>query len=280
MRFIAAAVDSPAQGINVSRLQKAVSGQTGPLLGIAAYFYDPMFFEMAAKLGFRVAWIEMEHAFITFAQAADLCRIAAGLGMLSMIRIADGRRENVLKAAECGPDIIDLPMADSPEIVREFVRYGRFRPEGARGYFSVPRALDYGLVDSLPAAQARVNSELCLMVQIETEEAVKRVEEICAIEGVDIFIGPADLSASLGVPGKTTHPVVAEAAERIMQAARRHKKLVAVGSPLPDLEFWASQGVDVLFCTNDVACLRIGLQIVLQNATEAVKKSQSASGSQ
>ena len=261
----------------MSRLGKAVSGQSSPLLGIAAYFYDPMFLEMAAKLGFRVAWIEMEHAFITFAEAADLCRIATGLGMLSMIRIADGRRENVLKAAECGPDIIDLPMADSPEIVREFVKHGRFRPEGARGYFSVPRALDYGLVDSLPAAQAKLNSELCLMVQIETEEAVKRIDEICAVDGVDVFIGPADLSASLGVPGRTTHPVVVEAAGRIMQAARHHKKLVAVGSPLPDFEFWASQGVDVLFCTNDVACLRIGLQTVLKNASEAITKARTAS---
>src|SRR5256885_4530618 len=195
----------------MSRIARAVKEHGSPLLGIAAYFYDPIFVEIAAKLGFRLLWIEMEHAFITFAQAADLCRIASGTGMLTMIRISDNRRENVLKAAECGPDIIDLPMADSPEIVRDFVRHARFRPEGARGYFSVPRALDYGLVESLPAAQLKVNSELCLMVQIETEEAVKRVDEICAVEGVDIFIGPADLSSSLGVPGKTTHPVVGEA---------------------------------------------------------------------
>src|SRR5436305_11016315 len=108
------------------RIARAVKEQGAPLLGIAAYFYDPIFLEMAAKLGFRVAWIEMEHAFITFAQAADLCRIAHGLGMLSMIRIPDGRRENVLKAAECGPDIIDLPMVDTSEIAREFVRFARF----------------------------------------------------------------------------------------------------------------------------------------------------------
>jgi 2-keto-3-deoxy-L-rhamnonate aldolase RhmA len=253
-----------------TRLSRAVKESGAPLLGIAAYFYDPIFVEVAAKLGFRVLWIEMEHAHITFAEAADLCRIASGLGMLTMIRIPDNRRESVLKAAECGPDILDLPMADSAEIVRTFIQHARFRPQGARGYFSVPRALDYGITDSLPAAQQKLNAELCLMIQIETQDAVNRVDQLCAIEGIDIFIGPADLSASLGVAGQTTHPKVAEAVQNILQSARKHKKLVAVGAPLPDVHFWADQGLDVLFCGNDITCLRIGAQTILQQLNTAI----------
>src|SRR5215469_6516423 len=240
----------------MSRLSRAVHEHGAPLLGIAAYSYDPIFVEIASKLGFRVLWIEMEHAFISFAEAADLCRIAAGAGMLTMIRIPDSRRENVLKAAECGADILDLPMADSPEIVHDFIQHARFRPEGARGYFSVPRALDYGIVESLPEAQKKLNQELCLMIQIETEQAVGRVEELCAIPGIDIFIGPADLAASLGVAGQTTHPKVAGAVQNCLRSARKHSKLVAVGSPLPDLQFWVDQGIDILFSGNDVTCLR------------------------
>jgi len=255
----------------MSRLARAVKEHGAPLLGIAAYFYDPIFVEIAAKLGFRVLWIEMEHAFITFAHAADLCRIAAGAGMLTMIRIPDSRRENVLKAAECGTDIIDLPMVDSPETVNEFIRYARFRPAGERGYFSVPRALDYGMVDSLPASQQKLNTELCLMIQIETEEAVNRADELCAIPGVDIFIGPADLSASLGVPGQTTHATVTQAATSCIRSARKHGKLVAVGSPLVDVQFWADQKVDILFCGNDVACLRMGAQTILKQASAAIQ---------
>ena len=255
----------------MSRIARAVKEHGAPLLGIAAYFYDPIFVEIAAKLGFRVLWIEMEHAFITFAQAADLCRIASGVGMLTMIRISDNRRENVLKAAECGPDIIDLPMADTPQIVHEFIQHARFRPEGARGYFSVPRALDYGMVESLPQAQQKLNAELSLMIQIETAEAVQRADELCAIPGVDIFLGPADLSSSLGVPGQTTHAKVVEAAQACVRAARKQGKLIAVGSPLPDVQFWADQGVDILFCGNDVACLRIGAQSILKQASAAIQ---------
>jgi 2-keto-3-deoxy-L-rhamnonate aldolase RhmA len=255
----------------MSKLARAVKENGAPLLGISAYFYDPIFVEIAAKLGFRVLWIEMEHTFITFGQAADLCRIASGVGMLTMIRIADARRENVLKAAECGADILDLPMADSPEIVREFIRHARFRPEGARGYFSVPRALDYGLVESLPEAQKKLNQELCLMIQIESEEAARRADELCAISGIDIFIGPADLSASLGLPGQTVHPKVSEVIEKCISSARKHGKLIAVGSPISDFQFWADQGIDVLFCGNDVACLRIGAQSILKQASTAIQ---------
>lgn len=260
----------------MSRLARVVKESGAPLLGIAAYFYDPVFVEIAAKLGFRVLWIEMEHAFITFAQAADLCRIASGCGMLTMIRIPDNRRENVLKAAECGPDIIDLPMADSSEVVHAFIQHARFRPEGARGYFSVPRALDYGITDNLPEAQKRLNAELCLMIQIESQEAVNRIGQLSAIEGIDIFIGPADLSASLGVPGQTTHAKVVEAIRACLHSAKQRGKLVAVGSPLPDVEFWADQGIDILFCGNDVACLRIGAQSILKQANAAIQKRQAS----
>src|ERR1700679_1936673 len=162
----------------MNRLHLAINRAGGkPLLGAALYFYDPVFLEIAAHLGFKVIWIEMEHAAITFAEAADLCRMAKGSRMLTMIRIPDSRRESVLKAAECGPDIIDIPMADSPEQVAELVRYARFAPLGNRGFFSVSRALKYGIVESVPDEQQKVNSELSLLAQIETEQALQRVEE-------------------------------------------------------------------------------------------------------
>src|SRR6266702_8157079 len=114
----------------MNRLRKAVEQNGGrTLLGAALYFYDPVFLEVAAHLGYQAIWIEMEHASITFAEAADLCRMAAGSGMLTMIRIPDTRRESVLKAAECGPDIIDIPMADTPEQLVQLVEYSRFAPQ-------------------------------------------------------------------------------------------------------------------------------------------------------
>ena len=255
----------------MNRLHQAISLANGkPLLGVALYFYDPIFLEIAAHMGFKVIWIEMEHAAISFAEAADLCRMAAGTGMLTMIRIPDTRRESVLKAAECGPDIIDIPMADSPEQLAELVRYSRFAPGGSRGFFSVSRALKYGIVDSVAAEQQKLNTELSLLGQIETVEALARIEELAAVPDVDIFIGPADLAASLGVPGQTSHPKVLEAAERIMATARRHGKKVVTACGTADFLNWTRLGIDLLFCTNDIVCLKTGAQMALKSATDAI----------
>jgi 2-keto-3-deoxy-L-rhamnonate aldolase RhmA len=241
-----------------------------PLLGAALYFYDPIFLEIAAHVGYKVIWIEMEHAALTFSEAADLCRMAHGTGMLTMIRIPDARRESVLKAAECGPDIIDVPMADEPEQFAELVKYAKFAPEGARGYFSVSRALKYGIVDNVPDEQQTVNRELTLIAQIETTRAVERIDELAAIPDVDIFIGPSDLAASLGYPGQTSHPLLLRAAEKVVKAARAHQKKVITACSSADFLHWTRLGVDLLFCTNDISCLKLGAQVAMDAAAKAI----------
>jgi len=257
----------------MSRLRRVLAEQGGgTMLGLGAYFYDPIFLEIAAKLGFRIAWFDLEHCLITFSQAADLCRIASGLGLLTMVRIPDTRRENVLKAAECGPDIIDVPMANSPEVLHELVRHARFRPEGERGSFSSSRGSQYGLPASYAEEQQRINRDLCLMGQVETVEAVERADELCAVPGVDIFIGPLDLSASLGVLGQTVHPKVMDACEKTIRSARKHGKLVAVAAPAADSSFWIKRA-DVFFCTNDISCLKAGAQAALRQAREVMAQS-------
>jgi 4-hydroxy-2-oxoheptanedioate aldolase len=260
----------------MNRLHHAINLANGkPLLGAALYFYDPIFLEIAAHMGFKVIWIEMEHAAITFAEAADLCRMAAGTGMLTMIRIPDTRRESVLKAAECGPDIIDIPMAESPEQVAELVRYARFAPEGTRGFYSVSRALKYGIVDSVPDEQQRVNGELSLLAQIETVAALDRIEELASIPNVDIFIGPADLAASLGVPGQTSHPKMLAAIAEIVRVARKYnKKLVTACGP-DDFIHWTRLGIDLLFCTNDITSLKTGAQFAMNAAARAIAQAES-----
>jgi 2-keto-3-deoxy-L-rhamnonate aldolase RhmA len=259
----------------MNRLHRAIQLANGaPLLGAALYFYDPIFLEVANHLGFKVIWIEMEHAAITFAEAADLCRMAAGTGMLTMIRIPDSRRESVLKAAECGPDIIDIPMAESPEQVADLVAYAKFAPEGSRGFYSVSRALNYGIVDSVPAQQQRLNTELSLLFQIETAAALSRLEELCSIPNVDIFIGPSDLAASLGFPGQTSHPRMLEAIAEIVRVARKHNKKVVTACAPPDFIHWTRLGIDLLFCTNDIASLKAGAQLALTAAHAAIAQAQ------
>lgn len=263
----------------MNRLEKFVNEKGAPLLGISVHRFDLTFVEMASLLGFHALWIEMEHLPITFSQAADLCRIASALGLLTMIRIPDASRDHVLKAAECGPDIIDLPMGNSPAMLEEFVRHARYAPEGNRGFFGVSRALRYGLDGGIAEAQRRVNRELCLMSQIETREAVERAEELCHVPGIDaIFLGPGDLSTSLGVTGQVRHPLVLEAMGKTITIAKAHGKRVALMGSAADAGEWARQGVDLLFCGSDTACLKAGAQAVLNDARQSLAARADSSG--
>ena len=251
----------------MNRLRQAVHDNGGKtLLGAAVYFYDPVFLEICARLGYQAIWIEMEHGHISFAEAADLCRMAAGTGMLTMIRIPDVQRANVLKAAECGPDILDVPMIEHPEQMQELRSYARFAPEGNRGFFSVSRAIHYGIPGAVVDQQRSLNTDLCLMAQIETEAALNRVEELAAVPDLDLFIGPADLAASLGVPSQTGHPIVHAAEAKIVKAARANGKCVATACGPNDYAFWLSLDIDLLFCTNDIACLKQAAGDVLGEA--------------
>jgi 4-hydroxy-2-oxoheptanedioate aldolase len=257
----------------MSRLREAVKQNGGKtLLGAAVYFYDPIFLEICAHVGFKAIWIEMEHGHITFAEAADLCRMACGTGMLSMIRIADVSRENILKGAECGPDILDVPMIETPEQMHELRKHARFAPRGGRGFFSVSRAVGYGITESVVSAQQKLNDDLCLMGQIETAEAVNRLDELAAVPDVDLFIGPADLAASLGFPGQTDHPTVRTTAADIVRAARAHQKCIASACGQADISFWLSLEIDLLFCANDIACLKKAASEILAMAKDFLAK--------
>lgn len=250
----------------MNRIEEAIQTKgRKPLIGVAAYTYDPVFVEMAGHLGFDIIWIEMEHAHIAFDEAADLCRIGAGMGMLSMIRLPDAQRQNVLRAAECGADLLDLPMANSPEVVAELVRHARYQPEGERGFFGASRGTRYGLFGHISEEQRRVNRDICLMAQIETMEAVNRAEEICSVPGLDaIFIGMGDLSASMGMAGQTSDPAVQEATDRTITTAKAHGKLIGIPGAAADIADWRSKGVDMLFCASDISCMRGGLQETLK----------------
>jgi 2-keto-3-deoxy-L-rhamnonate aldolase RhmA len=83
-------------------------------------------------------------------------------------------------------------------------------------------------------------------------------------------IGPVDLAASLGYPGQTSHPVVLEAAANIVRVARRHGKKIVTACGAADYIHWTRLGVDLLYTTNDIVCLRTGALSALKSAAEAI----------
>jgi 2-keto-3-deoxy-L-rhamnonate aldolase RhmA len=95
---------------------------------------------------------------------------------------------------------------------------------------------------------------------------MKNLDQLASVPGVDLFVGPADLAASLGYPGQTLHPSVREAAARVIEAARANHKCIASACGPSDFKFWLDQRIDLLFCTNDIACLKRGAALALDEA--------------
>ncbi len=236
-------------------ISKAIKQFGKPLIGVSLGNYDPLFVEICGRLGFHVLWIEMEHSSLTYGEALDLTRIAQGSGMLAMIRTPNASRSQVTKAAESGPDIIDVPMAEDLSLLEQLLHHARYRPLGNRGFYDAGRANNYGMGGTIVERQTWVNEHLNLMVQIETAKGVERVEELCQIPGINSFlIGKGDLSQDLGVVGQLNHPKVEEAVDKIVAAIKKHKKQAVCFCRSEEIEAWARRGFDVLFLTNNIFC--------------------------
>lgn len=151
----------------------------------------------------------------------------------AVVRPAANDAVLIKRFLDLGAQTLLIPYVQDEYEARAAVAATRYPPEGVRGVSGLTRATRFGRV---PGYAKRAAEELCLLVQVETAEALDRIEAICAVDGVDgVFIGPADLAASLGHVGEPGHPAVVAAVE---DAVRR---ILAAGKPAgiltPDTAF-------------------------------------------
>lgn len=224
--------------------------------GVAIYSNAPRLAELAVKVGFDTVWVEMEHGTADYAAAEALCFAVEAAGGFGTIRVPDGQRCHVLRALETGARIVVVPMVNTADQARAIVEFGKFPPLGARGFNTRSRGVGYGLMRSSDAF-AEANARTSLFAQIETVEAVRNLDAICGVEGLaGVFIGPGDLSMSLGCGGDLAHPdLIRTTCDCIRQAraAGRHAGILVGAGPL--LKAAIEAGCDWCICGGDVAQL-------------------------
>ena len=204
-------------------LAKLRAGKAALVTTVTPYA-SPKLTEMLGLLDFDCVWIDMEHQDYSYDQLFDMALGCRASGIDAMARIRKGDYWTYSRPFEAGANGIMVPHCRSGAEAEQIVRYARFAPLGMRGIDGVEASADYGLA---PTAEymAHANRETFVCVQIEDREAVDDVEAIAAVEGVDIlFVGPADLSQSYGIPLQTQAPVMRAAVERVAEAAARHGK--------------------------------------------------------
>ncbi len=195
---------------------------------------DPALVEMLATGPFDWLAVDLEHTTIGIARAGEIIRIGDLAGCPTLVRLAGidpGQIKQVLDAGAAG---LIAPMVNSADQAAAFVDASRYPPAGSRGV-GLGRAQAYGV--DFPAYKERIGRELILLCQIEHVDGLDALDDILAVDGVDgFFVGPYDLSASLGHPGEFDHPDVVAALERIATYAADPAVLAGIHVVEPDLD--------------------------------------------
>eukprot|EP00262_Sarcandra_glabra_P008435 TRINITY_DN21961_c0_g1_i1.p1 TRINITY_DN21961_c0_g1~~TRINITY_DN21961_c0_g1_i1.p1 ORF type:complete len:356 (-),score=44.15 TRINITY_DN21961_c0_g1_i1:6-1073(-) len=182
---------------NLPKTLKARLSDGEILYGIFLLSFSPTLAEIAGHAGYDYAVVDMEHGPGGISDALSCLRALAATGTPAILRLPESSATWAKKALDLGPQGIMFPMIESPKSAKKAVSYCRFPPEGVRGSaHTVVRASKYGIDDGY---LGNYEDELLIMCQVESEEGVKKMEEIVAVDGVNcIQMGPLDLSASLG----------------------------------------------------------------------------------
>jgi len=228
--------------------------ESGPVpLGPIITFSDPAVTEaLASSVDFL--WYDLEHTALGLESLqAHLIAARAG-GVPALVRVPSGALAWTKRVLDIGAEGVILPRVYDVEEVREFVSNCRYPPEGTRG-FGPHRPSNYARNFS-PDYAAQANRDIFVIVQIETIEAVQKLDEILKVPGIDsIVIGPMDLSGSMGMLGKTDHPKVQETIRLVLQQTRQAGIHAGIGlwtnpAPIKQVIQW---GADWVMCGADYA---------------------------
>ena len=185
---------------------------------------DPAVVEIMALGGYDFTAIDLEHTMLDLQTVENMVRAAEATGITSLVRVPSTDPKMILRVMECGAEGIFLPHVRTGEEVKVAVDAVKYWPEGDRGISGVTRAARYLAPDFLEHARTS-NRETMIVAMIEEVQAVDRIDEILSVDGLDVaFIGPADLSRSLGILGQKNHPRMAEAVDLVLEAGRRIQK--------------------------------------------------------
>ena len=197
-----------------------------PPLGAWLMTGSPTAAEAMGFCGLDFLVVDMEHVPIDLDDAVGLLRAVAGTPAEAMVRVSWNDQTLVKRVLDAGARTIMFPFIQDADEAEAAVAYTRYPPHGVRGVAGVHRAARYGLdADYLTTA----NEQIAVVLQIETLSALDELGEIAAVDGVDsLFVGPADLSASMGMIGEMDRPEVQEQIQRAVTLAHEAGKPIGI----------------------------------------------------
>ncbi|CAA9283696.1 MAG: 2,4-dihydroxyhept-2-ene-1,7-dioic acid aldolase [uncultured Chloroflexia bacterium] len=194
------------------------------MLGLFAGIPSPAMIEMAAFAGFDFVVIDNEHGPASIETTEHLIRAARSAGIVPIVRVSRADPAEILRSLDIGASGIQVPQINEAAQARLVVTAAKYPPAGNRGAAFSTRAAGWGFQGGA-AHLERSNAQTLVITHIETVDAVRNLDEMLSVSGVDVlFIGPTDLSVSMGYPGRPDHPevqqTIADCIRRITAAGK------------------------------------------------------------
>lgn len=220
----------------------------GPFMKTA----DPMFVEAVGLSGFDFVILDTEHGPVEIENQQNNIRAAEARNLVPIIRLKDKAENTIGRALDIGAYGIQVPQITTVQEAKDVVKFAKFYPYGMRGVCRFVRAADYSAIDRYEYFES--SKDILIILQLEGIEAIKNIDEILQVEGIDIlFIGPYDLSQSLGLPGQVNNTKVIEAMKLIVEKAKTSGKTIGCFVDTPDdLVMWRDMGLQYLSYSVDI----------------------------
>jgi 4-hydroxy-2-oxoheptanedioate aldolase len=244
---------------------KAKLAEGKPVFGCFIRYAEPSLAEYVAMLGWDFLVFDGEHGTLGPGDMEDLARAAELRGVTPLVRVTTNQPHTILRFLDPGMHGLHVPYVNSPSAAEAAVQSVKYTPRGVRGLAGT-RASDWGLRESLGSYVERANRETLVVIHIETGEAVKAIEDYVAIDGIDVlFLGPTDLSQSLGHPGELNHPDVVAAMERVAEVVVGSGKVLGIYAGTASMTHeWLDRGARY-FTTGLESFLKAGMAAHLQD---------------
>jgi 4-hydroxy-2-oxoheptanedioate aldolase len=215
--------------------------------------------EVIAGAGFDWLLLDMEHSPNDLESLLGQLQAAAPYATQPVVRVPWNDMVAIKRVLDVGAQSLLVPYVSSAEEAAAAVSYTRYPPRGVRGVAGTTRATRFGRIKDYAK---RAHQEIGLLVQVETAPALASLEAICAVDGIDgVFIGPADLHASLGFPGEIAHPEVKPRIDEAIRRIRKCGKAPGILTPSEaDARHWLQCGALFVAVGADVGILARGAE--------------------
>jgi 4-hydroxy-2-oxoheptanedioate aldolase len=213
--------------------------------------------ETVAGAGFDWLLLDTEHSPSDLENLLTQLQAAAPYASHPIVRIPWNDMVTVKRVLDIGAQSLLIPYVQDADEARNAVAHTRYPPAGVRGVAGTTRATRFGRVKDYAK---RAHEEICVLVQVETQGALDNIEAICAVEGVDgVFIGPADLHASMGYAGETANAAVKPLIDDAIRRIRKAGKAPGILTPNEaDARHWLSCGALFVAVGSDAGILARG----------------------